>query len=181
MSDFELPADKKSVRRQGASKPISDEEIKSKIRTEEQATMVSPDEEGPKKEEPKYSEDELLNIFDEIIFQGNYEENISVKNGKLKIAFRTRTAGEYSAITDELDATKANLISTLSEKRQLLNLHYALTKYQGQNLGNMKFDERVKFINQLASPMVGLLINALAKFDEKIFEACKFGEQNQNF
>lgn len=165
-TDFELPKDaKKSAAKSVASTPvkISDDEGKS--------------DSAEKKPEPKFSKEELLQVFDDLIFAGTYSETVTIR-GKLKIAFRTRTAEELEAITQEIDSTQANLISTVMEKRNLMNLMYALTSYQGKNLSTLKIEEKTKFVNALAAPIVGILMVALSKFDEKVYEAGKEGEEN---
>lgn len=129
------------------------------------------------KEKSKYSQDELISIFDEIIFSGTYTEQIVIR-GKLRVSFRSRTAQEIETITGKLDATTVNLMTTLNEKRSLLNLHYALTSYQGKDLSTLTSEDREKFINNLAAPVVGTLINALSRFDSKVYAACVEGEEN---
>jgi len=126
---------------------------------------------------PEYDETELLAIFDEIIFSGEYVESSKIK-GKLNVSFRTRTAEEISKITSKLDSTPANFISTINERRSLLNLHFALTNYQGKDVSQAKPEDREKFINSLPAPVVGALLVALDKFDRKVFKACEVGEEN---
>ena len=128
-------------------------------------------------EKPKYSQEELLQVFDELIFNGTYSEKVLVK-GKLQVTFRTRTADELETISMELDATKANLVSTIVEKRSTLNLYYALSSYQGKNLSGMKIEEKSKFLKSLAAPIIGMLMVELSNFDDKVWQATKEGEQN---
>lgn len=160
MSDFELPVNTKSNETDEA-------------KNTEQNTQKT---DGEKK--PQYDKDELLKIFDEMIFAGSYTETVSLRGGKLKVAFRTRTAEEVESITLKLDTTSVNLMATLMEKRSLINLHYALVGYQGRDLGMMKVEERVKFINSLPSPIIAALIGKLSEFDQKVYDACKEGEEN---
>jgi hypothetical protein len=131
-----------------------------------------------KVEKPKYSKEELIQIFDEMIFQGSYSEKVELRGGKLKVVFRTRTAEESENISKVIDTTTANLVATIVEKRQLINLHYAIESYQGTDLSGLKVEEKAKFINKLPGPVVGALMIALGKFDEKVFEATKEGEEN---
>lgn len=128
-------------------------------------------------EKPKYDKDELLAIFDEIIFQGEYLEDVTIR-GKLKVQFRTRTAEEIEQISKVIDATSFNLISTMNESRMVLNLQYALTYYQGRDLSSLKVEDRAKFIKKLPGPVIAVLIDALFKFDDKVAEACKEVEAN---
>ena len=126
---------------------------------------------------PKYSEDELAAIFDEIIFSGEYVEEMMIR-GKLRVCFRTRTAEEVRHITQVVDSTQAVYASTVDSIRSLLQLQYALTSYQGKDLGCVKTEEKARFIGQIPGPIVALLLQSLAKFDEKVFLACQAGEAN---
>lgn len=168
MSDFELPKD--AVKAKSKQTSVSDLS---------QKKDSSPDqvEATDKKEEPKWDQNELLSIFDEIIFSGGYSEMMDIR-GRLKIKFRTRTAEEVESITSIIDSLNSNLISTVNEKRALLNIHYALTMYQGKDLSTLKHEDRVKFIDKLPAPVIGMVINALFKFDSKISAACNEGEEN---
>jgi hypothetical protein len=128
-------------------------------------------------DKPKYDPDELARIFDEIIFAGEYSEEVMIR-GRLRVVFRTRTSDEIDQISRVIDGTQANLIATLSEKRAVLNLQYALAWYQSENLAGAKIEERAAFLRKLPGPIVGALLNALGEFDNKVFEACKEAEAN---
>lgn len=125
----------------------------------------------------KYDPQELTEIFDDIIFNGEYCEDVVIKN-RLKVTFRTRTVEELSAISKLIDASGATLITTVNEQRLIQNLQYGLVAYQGNKLSGLKVEERAKFINQLAGPVIALLSTALYEFDTKVQEACQEGEQN---
>jgi len=171
MSEFNLPPSAET------SKSTNKGKTSVKDLTDKKDVKADPAKDEKEAVKPLYSEEELLKIFDEIIFAGVYTENINVRN-KLKITLKTRTAEEIEDITQQLDSTTANLISTLNEKRSLLNLHYALVSYQGQDLSFMPTDKKQAFINKLPAVIVGVMINCLQKFDSKVFTACKEGEEN---
>lgn len=160
-NDFELP---KEVETKGRAKtlPPSKDTNDSK---EEQTNK------------PQFDEAELAKIFDEIIFSGVYSEQITIK-GKLRVTLRTRTAEESEDISSKLDTSAANLIATLNEKRALFNIYYALTSYQGKDISTLKQEEREKFINRIPAPIVNAIVNALSKFDTKVYAACQDGESN---
>lgn len=134
----------------------------------------NPDQE---QDEPQYDQNELNQIFDEIIFSGEYAEDITIR-GRLKVRLRTRTAEEIEAISRVVDSTTANLVATLAEKRSLLNLQYALASFQGKDLRALKIEERAKFLGRIPGPVIGSLLSALSKFDQKVYAACKEGEEN---
>lgn len=129
------------------------------------------------KSEPQYDPAELLAIFDSILFEGRYTEDVLIK-GKLKVTFRSRSASETSEITKEIDGQQFNLISALQERRAFLNLVYSLERYNGQNIGGAKIEERKKFIGDLPAVVVAALSEALYKFDAKTDAACREGEEN---
>lgn len=171
MSDFEFVKPKRGAKPQ--------EEVK--LEEQKQAVVIKSGEGEEKKakesDKPKFDKDELLRIFDEIIFNGEYVEDVTIK-GKLKVQFRTRSAEELSEISRLLDSTTYNLVTTLNENRLLLNLQYALVSYQGNLLGTLKNEERAKFVRRLPGPVIASLIDALFKFDEKVAAACQETEEN---
>src|SRR6266436_7566443 len=67
----------------------------------------------------KYKKEELLGVFDELIFQGEYTEEQTIK-GKLKVTFRSRSADETMQISRNLDAMDFKLLTTMQEQRAFL-------------------------------------------------------------
>jgi len=126
---------------------------------------------------PKFDPDELSQIFDEIMFSGEYTEEITIRK-KLKVFFRSRTAEETTLISREIDGKNYSLITTLHEDRAILNLAYSIVSYAGKDLSNTGIDERKKFINKLPAVVISILSLELNKFDYKIEAACKDGEAN---
>lgn len=129
------------------------------------------------KAKPEYSEEELLRVFDEIIFSGEYEENFQVK-GRLQITLRTRTAKELNEIQAQLDSSMFNLVSSLEQKRSYLNLQYALKVFHGKDLSVMPISERVAVIDNIPGPVIYAILDCMSKFDDKVYQACKDGEAN---
>jgi hypothetical protein len=129
-------------------------------------------------EGPKYSPEELMAIFDDMIFSGGYTEVVGIHGGKLKVGLRTRSAEEIDAITMKLDSTNASLLATINEKRSILNLHYALVSFQGKDFTTAKVEDKAAFINKLPAAVVGAIMRRLSVFDEKVYAACREGEEN---
>lgn len=126
---------------------------------------------------PAFDKDELLAIFDKIIFEGEYSEQTKLK-GKLSITFKTRSVGETLDISKTIDAVQANLVATLNEQRAVLNLAYSLIEYSGKDLRKATVEDRLVFVKKLPVPVIAALSDALAKFDVKVDAACKEGEEN---
>jgi hypothetical protein len=174
MSDFEFQFEKPAVR---GRKSKQEPEVKVEAEVPVEVAEAEEKVKGDAKETPKYDKDELLRIFDEIIFSGEYVEDVVIK-GKLRVQFRTRTSEEVEEISRIIDTTTYNLVSTLNEARMILNLQYGLTMYQGKSLVGMNKEDKAKFIKRIPGPVVGVLLDALYKFDDKVFEACKELEEN---
>lgn len=178
-SDFELPSNPR--KNQKATLPASpfkdtkevEEEVKKEISEEKTETSSGDD----IFVEPIYPEEELLRVFDEIIFSGEYIETFNIK-GRIKISFKTRTAEDINTIQKTIDSAGLNLISSVETLRSFLNLQYSLVEYHKHDLSILKQEERKKFIENLPGPIVGLLLNMLGRFDHKVAKACEIGEKN---
>jgi rRNA maturation endonuclease Nob1 len=129
------------------------------------------------KEEEKYTKEELLQVFDSMIFSGEYSEQVVIKN-RLRVRFKTRSVQDIDRISATIDATQAKLVATIQEKQSILTLQYALVEYQGVNLANDSMEQRAKFIGKLPGPIVGALLTALNEFDDKVYQACKDLEED---
>lgn len=166
--DFQIPnipQSKAAKKQQSASLPESSVTDKPGENKEEE------------KSKPKYSKEELAKIFDDIIFLGEYTEDVIIKN-KLRVGFRTRSGGEIEEINREVDGSKANLLTTLNDTRTVLNLQYALTQYHTQDMRGMKPEDKARFIKTIPGPVIAAILIALQTFDQKVFMACQEGEEN---
>lgn len=170
MSDFELPNTKPSPRPVKPTAPAS--ALKPKPTAENSVEKGS-----VKARESQYSEEELLRVFDEIIFSGEYREDYYIR-GKILITFKTRTAEDIGAIQKFIDAAGYNLLASVETTRSLMNLQYSLAQYDKKDFGIMKPEERMRHIENLPGPIIGVLLNMMGRFDQKVAEACKEGEEN---
>lgn len=124
-----------------------------------------------------FEESELITIFDSILFEGDYTEEVTI-GGRLKVKFRTRSMSQVQAMVRELDGLKAELVSTIAEARSQINLKQALVEYQGVNVDALSDEEKEAFFGRLPGPIVARLLDALRKFDIKVSFACSFGDEN---
>lgn len=136
--------------------------LMSKAKEAPEVTQTEPKEET----KSRYNKDELLAIFDSIMFEGEYREDVIIK-GKLKVTFKTRSGADTAAITRELDAKQYNLLSTVNERRALLNIGYSITRYNDKDLGILSLENRLAFVEKLPTVVVSALSNALVDFDIK--------------
>lgn len=131
----------------------------------------------PKKELPKFDKEELLAIFDEILFSGEYVEEFKIRN-RLSVKFRTRTAEQIYAVQKHIDSLDVKLISTVEHVRAMMNLREAMVEYNGTDFVAMKPEDKMRFLQALPGPVIAALLTLLNKFDYKVGEACKEGEEN---
>jgi len=125
----------------------------------------------------KFEDDELMSLFDTLIFTGEYSEGFKLA-GRYPITLKVRTAKEINDIQKILDSSNLNLISSVEALRSVTTLRYALTSYGDKDLSGMKPEERDKFIAALPGPVIGMLLNYLAVFDYKVAEATRVGNEN---
>jgi hypothetical protein len=125
---------------------------------------------------PEYKKEELMAVFDQLIFEGEFKEESTIK-GKLKVEFRSRTAEETMEISKFLDSAEYKLLTTMQEQRAFLNLNKSLVKYQGRDLTTISNDEKGKFIRRLPTSILASLADSLAEFDRKVDLACREAEE----
>lgn len=125
----------------------------------------------------KFEEEELLAIFDTLIFTKEYSEEFKLR-GKYPVTFRVRNAKEVNEIQRAIDASNLNLISSVEALRSITNLKYALVSFGDKDLSMAKPDDREKFISELPAPLIGMMLNYLAVFDYKVSEATRVGNEN---
>lgn len=177
-NDFEIPSSSSSrhprvkVRQNPPAKePIPEPEIDLKEDT--------PVEDSTKDEKKSpYDEAELLEIFDNIIFSGEYSETVDLRGGKLSVTFTTRTGEQTQEIQRILDRSGLNMITTMEQERSLLNLEASLADFNGKNLSMLKPEDKSKFIRGLPAPVIAAVSVALQKFDSKVIAACNEGAEN---
>lgn len=126
---------------------------------------------------PEYSEEELLSIFDTIMFEGAYQEDVMIR-GKLKVTFRSLSVKDSKEITNTLDSKQFNLASTFQEQRAIMNLARSLVFYNSKDLSSMTIIQRTEFVESLPSAIVAAISNALVVFSKKVFRACEAGQEN---
>ena len=166
MTDFQIPEEMLNELETEESKPVDEQGEQDESQEETEET-------------PKYSSDELLAIFDEILFKGEYRETIPVAK-KLNIVLRSRSTGETAFISRHLDSLDYKLLATMEDERVLVTLAHSLVEFRGKDLTKMEpLPKRYEFINTLPSAILGILINKLQEFDEKVFLATE--EASKNF
>lgn len=116
-------------------------------------------------------------IFDTILFEGSYSETIKYKN-KLAFTLRSRTVEEVMKINDAVEAKELKSQAAFLDEQLFQHLTYALTSYNGNDWSALEASKRGDKIKKLPSPVMQILTTEMAKFDKKVNDACKEGEEN---
>lgn len=135
-------------------------------------------------EEQEFTKEELLAVFDQILFEGEYRERLAIR-GKLPFTLKSRTAGEAGAISRILDKTGFQMMATIEQHAALFNLAHSLVEYNNEDLSEMPavnnnpdIMSRYDFIQKLPGTVVSALYMELSKFDRKVQLASIEGSEN---
>ena len=145
--------------------------------TQQKAKIEVQTEEVKEAKELEFTPEELLPIFDTILFEGAYKEKHLLK-GKLLVEFVSLSTRDVSDISAELDTKSFNLVATMQEQRSLLSLYRGLVSYNNRDLTQAPEEKRKDFISKLPAAIVAALSKAQWKFNRKVDAACREGEAN---
>lgn len=181
-NDFELPDDFDPFAGEADEQAVLD------TSTQEEVKEYEPKKEEQKEpEKPKYNSLELLQIFDTIMFEGEYSEKIQL-NPKFHIVLRSRTMKESLEVTRRIDKANFGTPQAVMQHIAAMNLAYSLININGKDYKEMPplreantpktTKVRLDVIQDLPGAMVGRLTEVLYKFDEKISAAMEEGIKN---
>lgn len=120
---------------------------------------------------------EYLEIFDHIMFEGLYRENIQIGK-KYKATFRSRSAEEDNKIALALDRMNFSTMMAYQNQASLLTLSYTLEAFGLKDFSELDPQDRYKAISNLPSTVVVILSEELNKFDSKVMKALTYGQEN---
>lgn len=173
MTDFEFrdatPA-RKPVTGKGSSKVSRHEELPEKETAEETVPQL--------KTGTTYDDAELEAIFDQMMFEGCYTEDITLGKGRFKFTLRTRTGKEAKEVMTLLDGLSLKMGITVEGLRSIYNLAQSVVILNGKDLSGETLDRRVDVLDSLPTPVISALMTHLIKFDLKTEAAVRHGEEN---
>lgn len=180
--DFTLPVDDFSFESLEAELPAVQPEEEPEVEEEDTGGEDAESQEEARK--PEFSKEELMMVFDQILFEGTYTEKGSIR-GKLPFEFRMRSTKDVSEISRRIDKSNFSMMATIEQHVAVLNLAYSLVSFKGEDLSKLpplptKQGEkcRADFINKLPSAISSALYWHLSKFDRKIQQALIEAEEN---
>lgn len=130
-----------------------------------------------KPEESKYSQAELLAIFDKLIFEGEFQEEF--KGRGMKLTLRSRSGDDAIKISRAVDSFEGKSFMTVQTYANILTLTHSLVSFNGKSFDKKDTSGKYKFLLTLPDPILAVLMDKLKEFDEKIGLA--IGEGRKNF
>lgn len=155
----------------GLDKLIEDEQ--KEVKKKEEAKKAQDN----KKEKEEFDKQELLEIFDAIMFEGEYRDTIKLGK-KYSAVLRSRTVKESTDVTRKVDALDLKTFMAVQNITNVLTLAYSLVEYNGKDLSTLELKDKIKFVESLPESVIVLLSDKLFKFDRKVLAAMEEGHQN---
>lgn len=127
---------------------------------------------------PKYDEAELDAIFDSIMFEGKYTEEVVIGKNRLKAVLSTRSGKDAREVMVILDKLGLRMGITVESLRSVYNLAQSVVVLNGKDLSAEPLEAKIDRIERLPTPVISALMTQLIKFDLKVEEAVRHGEEN---
>lgn len=166
-TDFEFPEDDAPAKK---SKPKAKEAVKKEAVEEPSVNVLDGG-------SPEYSDLELEQVFDELMFNGSYSEEIKIGR-RFTMTLKTRSGKDAREIMNILDKAGYSLGLTVESIRSLYNLAQSVVVVNTKDISGESFEKKVELIEDMPTPMISAMIFALMKFDRKVEAAVKHGEEN---
>lgn len=169
MTDFEFkePAPTRKTAKAKALKDVLDD---NPVASEETVPQL--------KTGTTYDDAELEAIFDQMMFEGAYTEDVALGKGRFKVTFRTRTGKEAKEVMNLLDGLALRMGITVEGFRSIYNLAQSVVLLNGRDLSGETLERRVDVLDSLPTPVISALMTQLIKFDLKTEAAVRHGEEN---
>lgn len=174
-NDFEFPKDEPAIKgargaKQAKPAPALPEEAVTPTPEAEKVHVV----EGGS---PAYDEAELDAIFDALMFDNSYTEEVKI-GGRLSITLKTRSGKDARDVVERLDKSRYQMGLTMESMRALCNLVQSTVVVNGKDISGETFDKKLDLIEEMPSAVIGAMIKALISFDMKVEAAVAHGEEN---
>lgn len=153
------------------------DQVEAKIEKKKAAKAEPKKGEAPTEpEKPKYSKEELLAIFDKLVFEGRYEE--TYKGRGITVGFRSRTGDDSVSISRALDNFESKTGVSIQTYVNMLTISHSLVFYNGKTFEDKAVKEKFTFLSGLPDAVLSILMGKLNEFDEKVWLAMDEGRKN---
>lgn len=157
MSEFEF--------REGSA----EKEVESETPSENQVNQIDTG--------PKYSDSELEVVYDALMFEGSYTEEVTVGK-RIKAVLRTRNGKDARESMMVIDKMGLNMGITVESIRALYNLAQSTISINGVDISGETLEKKIERIEVLPAAIISRLMYELTKFDVKVQQAVSHGEEN---
>lgn len=127
-------------------------------------------------EKPKFSKEELLAVFDKLVFEGRYEE--TYKGRGITVGFRSRTGDDSVSISRALDNFESKTGVSIQTYVNMLTLSHSLVFYNGKTFEDKAVKEKFAYLSSLPDAVLTILMSKLNEFDEKVWLSMDEGRKN---
>ena len=147
--------------------------------TESEKLLKESGSEIPKDDESKYDPyklQELLGIYDSIIFDSSFDKQYSLRG--LKFTLRTRSSASIMKVNQALDNLKAQSQNTYQTYSNYFMLAASLKSYGTSDFDDSNLKGAYDYLVTLPSPIIDILLGKLNEFDLMIALALQAGREN---
>lgn len=124
----------------------------------------------------KYSQEELLKIYDALVFEGTYRETF--KGRKIALTLRSRTGDDAISINRAMDRFEGKTYMTVTTYSNMLTLAHSLVAFTGKDFKDKDIKGKYEFLLTLPDPIIAILFDKLQEFDMKVGDAIREGRKN---
>lgn len=144
---------------------------------EESKEAEKPKAEDAKEEEkPKYTKEELLAVYDTLVFEGTYTQVFRSRG--LNAEYRTRSGDDVVRLNQYLDAYQAKSMASLQTYSNMLTLAASLKSFNGKEFKPGDIRGTFDYLRTQPDAVNTLLLMNLSDFDMKVGMAIEEGRKN---
>lgn len=162
-----------------ASMPSLDDVLDAPIpneRKEPEATEATEATEEKKSEYDPYTLQDLLAIYDDIIFENSFSKEYRLRS--VRFTLKTRSSATVIKVNQALDNLKAQSVNTYQTYSNYLMLAASLKSYNNQDFSEDNLKEAYDYLLTLNTAAIDLMLDKLNEFDQMIGLALKAGKEN---
>lgn len=124
----------------------------------------------------KYTKEELLAVYDTLVFEGSYTE--VYKSRGINAVFRTRNGDDVIRLNQYLDSYQAKSMASLQTYSNMLTLAASLKSVNGKEFKSGDIQSAYAHLKTLPDALNTLLLMHLSDFDNKVGLAIDEGRKN---
>lgn len=145
-------------------------------RQEETETKAEAPADTKKNEYDPYTKEQLLALYDDLVFENGYKEEIKVRG--FSFGFKTRSSEDLIGINRALDNFKAQSANSYQTYANYLTLAASLSFIDGVEFEAGKLKLAYDALLKQTTAKVDIMLMELTNFDRKVAMAIEVGRKN---